>query len=49
MSGRVAAQLIAEEKRAVYTHCYAPALNHADGKPTKCAVMLLTLPLKLVS
>ena len=33
--GGVAAQLLAEEKRAVYTHCYAHALNLAVGKTLK--------------
>ena len=33
--GGVAAQLLAEEKRAVYTHCYAHALNLAVGRTIK--------------
>ena len=33
--GGVAAQLLAEEKRAVYTHCYAHGLNLTVGKTLK--------------
>ena len=33
--GGVAAQLLAEEKQAVYTHCYAHALNLAVGRTIK--------------
>ena len=42
----VAAQLLAEEPRALLTHCYGHALNLAVGDAIKCAVTLWTLRLR---